>query len=206
MTSSRFKVPTGNDTARGFPVSGGKCLKCLREFWQGGPSGVTLLRGSDRYPGHCDTCAQWMRKHPGVDPRGVKGNQAERIPAERAEDDPSWRDAAGMPCHEAPPELFDPEDDPEDLPPLEPAEFDQMRRDLWQQRREVAAVFCEPCPVRAQCRAAAEAHGYEGMWGATFFTRRRWHDLINGVDGPTINAPARARREAEEAQDAQVPA
>jgi hypothetical protein len=206
-TASRFKSPVGDTTPRGYPVVAGMCRYCRREFWNGNaPDGSALLHASQAYPGCCDACGQWLRRNPGGDPRTRKGHLAERIPAERAEADPTWRHHPdGLRCHQAPPELFDPEPDPDDRPAPDDPGYDVIRRAEWRQRRDVARVFCDPCPVRSACKAAALAQGWEGLWGGTFFERRRWHDLLDGTDGPTMHAPARDRKRAE-AELAQLPA
>lgn len=151
----------------------GRCRWCHREVWAGVGDALgylRVIRDTDR----CEQCHRWIRTHPeGADPRDARNTAAEVLAAERPEEDPSWREVArcvGVPIAELLPT-------PDESDP--PAAMD---------RRYAAQRLCGPCPARARCRATADEHGYEGVWGGVMFERYRWHDLLSGERGDTIHA------------------
>jgi hypothetical protein len=190
-TVSRFRPDHAK--APGIPTSAGHCPDCLRKVWRGRKRGEALLSVTDRHGGACESCAKWRDEHPGQDPTHAKRSRAERIPAEREEHAPRWRDHPGRGCREVPPLAFEPDPDRDEDGHDEVSR--QFRADM---RREMAVRVCLPCPVREKCFAAALAHGYEGLWGAAVFGRSRWDDLLTGDSGRTIHAK---RRRTEPAED-----
>ena len=178
---------SGVGAGRGYdlmPTAAGLCVKCRRKMW------AHLAHGPDRPVAvsadgtHCEPCARYMRET-GGDPRLKKGNPAERVPAEMAEADTTWRaEPLELLCSGIGPEPFYPEpfyDDPQ--PPVE------EREELLETRRYIARELCAYCPVARSCRQAALDRGYEGVWGGRFFRRNTWYDILHPeISGPTIHA------------------
>ncbi len=185
MTESRFKTnPLDGRPGNGHPMAAGLCPWCLREMWLEVTTGSGLLRAMADLSA-CQPCHSWRQLNPGADPREARNTAAERILAEHAEPDPSWRDDAAQACHGLPPEMFAPE--PDRSEPGYVAASDASRGETWEERHYVAFNVCAACPVRAACRATAAAMGYEGLWGGVFFDRWRWLDLLTGDKGETIH-------------------
>lgn len=176
--------------------SWGLCRYCLRNMWDGDkiPEGATRV-SADRIK--CATCARWIERK-GTDPRDSKTSPAERLPVERAEPDDGWKVSPERGCADLPVSDFEPELDKDD--PEYVRLTDAARDRLWAGRRMIAQTLCADCPFRTQCRSTAKAMGYEGLWGAAWFTRTRWQDLITKESGPTMYAVARDRRKGEDMQ------
>lgn len=164
----------------------GMCRLCHRDMWRGADirPGMIVVSGDGQT---CTPCQRFRDEHPGVDPRDVRGTAAEIIPQERRETDPSWRADDGKRCVGSDPVLFEPDPDPDDDYRLASA------ADILDQRIATAETFCGSCPVQRACAATAVAHGYEGVWGGTMFTRTHWHNLLTGARGLTRFASARQR-------------
>lgn len=169
------------------PMFAGLCGYCRRAMWRQTKDIRGLLK-SNAAETACTSCVAWMHDHPGQDPRGRKGNVAERIPAERPESDPRWRRTRAFECRDAPPGLFAPDDDEPELD----------RADAWKLREAVAATYCHRCPVMVQCRRTAIEQGYEGIWGGVHQTYERWTDLATGDYGPSVNVRGAIRAQVEE--------
>lgn len=188
-TGSRFRP--GNDVEI-IPMSAGLCVKCLRQVWtglrHGAEAGQLEVAADGR---HCKPCYRYIVET-GLDPRLSRGSSAERLPVELPEADESWRaDPARMLCSSiGPVEVFDPDPMPDE--PHGRSKWEQT--EFLESRRLTAARICQRCPVMWQCRDAARAQGYEGLWGAWWFTRVSWLDLETGAMGPTRNTPAQDRR------------
>lgn len=191
-TLSRFR-PNHDDDRDPYPVSPGSCRYCHRQMWLGSKPGTPLLSPSRRHPGACETCSKWIDHNPGQDPTTCKRSVAEVIPAERPEGDMSWRRNPNRRCIGGAPDVFEPDPFPD-----EPEYGTRSYRAGLQDARLAAAIrLCGPCPVREQCRTAALRHGYVGLWGAAWFTRLRWRDLLTGDTGDTIHAyPSRSAQDA----------
>lgn len=164
----------------------GLCSDCRREMWTGTDHPPTGLKVSPD-PRYCGTCHHWRVAHPGQDPRYARNTRAEQVPAEWGEDDPTWRPRGNCAGSDEP-ELFDPFPDVDEREPGWSAE-------IAVKTAQVAAdSYCSFCPVILICRAKAEHHGYEGVWGGAFFDRETWTDLlVPGVGGETIHHPNRLR-------------
>lgn len=176
-------------TVHAIPRSHGLCRFCLRDMWTGdAPRGKAVV-GPDRTM--CTACHQIITTG-GGDPCLVSGTKAEQVPAERPEDNPRWRDDPDRNCRDLPPLFFDDDLDADDPEYVEQTK--QERSAVWMERRKVARRLCHTCPVMEQCRAAALAHGYEGLWGGAWFSRNRWEDLVTRESGATIHARGRARK------------
>ena len=132
----------------------GMCRLCLRDLFRFG-YGETL---------YCDACRRLLRRRPDVDPATLKNGFTERLPQERPCRDPRWADGAA--CEGAPGELFDHRTLATDDIPLE--------------IRQAAALFCAHCPILDRCRAEADEHEYEGLWGGQWrrYAASRSHDYV----------------------------
>lgn len=169
-------------TSERTPYFAGLCRLCLREMWanlkDGARNGLVAVSGDGRT---CETCVRYLREQDGADPRESKGSPAERIPAERDED--QWWHQFAL-CRGIGVEPFAPDPMPGEKGP----------RGVGTTRRYIAAFLCGDCPVARECRTAALEHGYEGIWGGRFFHRNTWLDLFTDLRGPTIHASAPQRR------------
>lgn len=183
---SRFKNDNMTDRY-GPPRCVGLCRYCWRPIWTDLGSDRKLIRAAVDGD-QCQSCETWIKRHPGQDPRDRTGAAAERVPAERPEADPGWRELSA--CAGLPSEPFDPELDDDD--PVRQAQTDVERGKIWDARR-YAATVCAGCPVREQCRRVADAHAYEGIWGGRFYSRTSWLDLDTGERGDTMYARQRDR-------------
>jgi hypothetical protein len=124
----------------------GWCSVCHRDLMKhGNPNGGRF----------CDPCGAMLRRNPGIDPAAQRNGRSEQVPQERPVRNRSWRASAiasaEARCAGAPWELF---------------EVDSIGNStVPPQMRQVAHVYCGPCPVRAQCAAEADEHQYEGLFG-----------------------------------------
>jgi hypothetical protein len=184
--SSRTAPPMEQRTP--FPLAVGMCSFCFRVIWtnvEAGGERQRLLRASTQVRGACEPCGRASAA--GKDPRRKKGSPAERVPAELGEPlDQEWKERGA--CAGAPPELFEPDplddDDPAD-PRLTKTERRIRTQLIELTRSKVAFEFCEFCPVLEQCRAVADAQGYEGIWGGRFYGERYWTALLGDEEGQT---------------------
>jgi hypothetical protein len=176
---------TSNHLMDHTPYVIGMCSDCRREMWTGTDHPPGLKVSPD--PRYCATCHHWRRAHPGADPRYVRNTRAEQIPAEWGEDDPTWR-RRGNCAGSDEPEIFDRLPDEDEREP-------GWSLEVALKTAQVAAdAYCSFCPVLLVCRAKAEHHGYEGVWGGAFFERDEWRDLlVPGVTGRTIHHPKHPR-------------
>lgn len=179
-------------TTETIPFVAGMCATCKRPMWAGTKDhqhkGIVVVSSDGN---HCDACLRYIRET-GKDPRHKVGTPAERIPAEWAETNDSWRDDPFlMSCSGVGPQrAFDPEGFPEELQAMPEGERDE----LIHERRYYAEKVCDDCMVKLDCRATALKYGYEGLWGGWFFTRTRWIDMLRiGVKGPTRHMKAQGR-------------
>lgn len=172
-----------NQRAEAIPHVVGLCCDCRREMWTGWPGAPVRVSKDPRW---CQGCENWRTKHPGGDPTLARGTHAERIPAEWAEGDQRWK-ARGSCADTDEPELFGPAPDADDLPPgFDPGLFAKGQA-------YAVEAYCSFCPVINVCRAKAQFHGYEGVWGGAVFDRETWHSPITGASGTTIHHPATLR-------------
>jgi len=174
------------------PRVAGLCITCRRTMWQKLPHGPHRPVAASVDGKHCEPCARYMRET-GRDPRLKKGNAAERVPAEMAETDPSWRaDPLAPACTGRSAEPFYPDPFTEELQQIPTVERELM----WETRRYLAEEVCAHCPVIQGCRRAALDRGYEGLWGGRFYRRNTWVDLRHpDVFGPTRHTPNPRRAE-----------
>jgi hypothetical protein len=177
------------------PRKVGLCVTCRRGMWANLPAGPGRVAPSGDGK-HCAACARHIT-HRGGDPRDQRGNAAETIPAERPEDNQGWRAPGLQLCKGLDPEPFEPQLFPEELAELTPAARNARRKRLHRQRRDAAATVCMACPVMEDCRDTALARGYEGLWGAVFFYRTRWVNLVTRETGLTVHAQEKDRKELE---------
>lgn len=160
------------------PHTVGLCWDCRRDMWTGWAQAPVKVSADPRY---CQSCENWRHHHPGGDPTLARNTHAERIPAEWAEDDTTWR-RRGNCAGTDEDEIFDPAPDEDERP----AGWDPELHAKTQQY--AADAYCSFCPVVLVCRARAEFHGYEGVWGGAAFERETWTDLlVPGVGGKTIH-------------------
>jgi len=161
------------------PYIVGLCCDCRREMWTHQPEAPVRVSPDPRY---CQGCHHWRIKHPDQDPTRARNTHAERVPAEWPEGDQRWK-ARGSCAGTDEPEIFDPAPDEDERP----TGFDA---ELFAKTQAYAVeAYCSFCPVAMVCRAKAEFHGYEGVWGGAVFERETWHSPITGASGKTIHHP-----------------
>ena len=186
--ASRFRPGYEIDT---MPRVTGLCRKCRREMWTKLPHGPGRPVAASADGVTCEPCKRYMRET-GKDPQDRKGNPAERIPAERPEADPTWREEPlDLLCAGVGPEVFYPEPLWDELQPTA-----EEKREITKERRLVAETLCAHCPVQRRCWMTALANGYEGIWGGRFFRRNTWFIILQPeISGPTIHAGQPRTRE-----------
>lgn len=135
------------------------CRLCLRDLFVYG-KGEALI---------CEACKLLRDRHPDRDPSTIRNGRTERLPQERPFIDRSWVEvSADAPCASVPSYLFEPITLKNQFVPAEV--------------QQAAKVCCARCPILERCRAIADAHEFEGVWGGQLrYYRSTKHSVVYTV-------------------------
>lgn len=125
------------------------CHGCLRSL-------ARHREARDSVVPYCDSCTRALERDPNVRLHEMRNGRSERLPQEGPLGDTSWQKHAN--CYGAPPELFDTRS-------LGNGVIDETIQ-------ATAEIFCGPCPVRAECGAAADARHFLGLFGGAWRSAR----------------------------------